>query len=295
MIQRVDEKHNRSINGEKAGRTADGVPENAGGAVQNTAAAGISGGSGGMGAAAEKGGSGGMRAAAERGSSGGTGAAAERGGSGGTGAAAEKGGRENAGSDGARCCEIRRKTRETGIYLRLNLDGQGEAHIQSGVGYLNHMLEIFAKHSGMDLTLECRGDTWVDDHHSVEDIGICLGQALRESLGDKKGIQRYASLILPMDEALLACALDISGRGGYFEEMSLPSQKIGQFDSELVHEFMQALAQQAGITLHIRQLSGRNTHHIVEGAFKALARCLRAAVSVDERFKDSIPSSKGVL
>lgn len=188
-----------------------------------------------------------------------------------------------------------RKTNETEIQLTVCLDGEGKAQVQSGVGFLDHMLELLARHSGMDLTLTCKGDTGVDDHHSVEDIGIALGEAVREALGDKKGIQRYASLALPMDEALILCALDISGRGGFYPELSFPSQKIGSFDTELVEEFMTAFAVNGGITLHMRQLAGRNSHHIAEGCFKALARALREGVQVDERFRDRIPSTKGIL
>lgn len=188
-----------------------------------------------------------------------------------------------------------RKTNETEIRLTVCLDGEGKAQIQSGVGFLDHMLELLARHSGMDLTLTCEGDTRVDDHHSVEDIGIALGEAVREALGDKRGIQRYASLALPMDEALILCALDISGRGGFYPELSFPSQKIGSFDTELVEEFMTAFAVHGGITLHMRQLAGRNSHHIAEGCFKALARALREGVRTDERFRDRIPSTKGIL
>ena len=157
------------------------------------------------------------------------------------------------------------------------------------------MLTLLARHGRMDLKVTCQGDTWVDDHHSVEDIGIALGQAFAQALGDKRGIRRYASLCLPMDEALILCAVDLSGRGGYYEDLEVPTEKIGAFDTQLVYEFMEAFAVNAKVTLHLRKLSGRNSHHIVEGAFKALGRVLREAVSVDEPFKDEIPSTKGML
>ena len=194
-----------------------------------------------------------------------------------------------------RTAQIDRNTNETHIQLSLNLDGKGESAIQSGVGFLDHMLTLLARHGRMDLKVTCQGDTWVDDHHSVEDIGIALGQAFAQALGDKRGIRRYASLCLPMDEALILCAVDLSGRGGYYEDLEVPTEKIGAFDTQLVYEFMEAFAVNAKVTLHLRKLSGRNSHHIVEGAFKALGRVLREAVSVDEPFKDDIPSTKGML
>lgn len=194
-----------------------------------------------------------------------------------------------------RTAQIDRNTNETHIQLSLNLDGKGESTIQSGVGFLDHMLTLLARHGRMDLNVTCQGDTWVDDHHSVEDIGIALGQAFAQALGDKRGIRRYASLCLPMDEALILCAVDLSGRGGYYEDLEVPTEKIGAFDTQLVYEFMEAFAVNAKVTLHLRKLSGRNSHHIVEGAFKALGRVLREAVSVDEPFKDEIPSTKGML
>lgn len=194
-----------------------------------------------------------------------------------------------------RTAEIFRKTRETDLALTVNLDGQGIGKIQSGIGFLDHMLELFSRHSGIDLTLSCKGDREVDDHHSTEDIGIALGEAVRKALGEKRGICRYGSLTLPMDEALILCALDISGRGGFYPELPFPSQKIGSFDTELVEEFMTAFAIHAGITLHIRLLAGRNSHHIAEGCFKALARALREGIKKDERFQDQIPSTKGIL
>ena len=194
-----------------------------------------------------------------------------------------------------RTAQIDRNTNETHIQLSLNLDGKGESAIQSGVGFLDHMLTLLARHGRMDLKVTCQGDTWVDDHRSVEDIGIALGQAFAQALGDKRGIRRYASLCLPMDEALILCAVDLSGRGGYYEDLEVPTEKIGAFDTQLVYEFMEAFAVNAKVTLHLRKLSGRNSHHIVEGAFKALGRVLREAVSVDEPFKDEIPSTKGML
>ena len=194
-----------------------------------------------------------------------------------------------------RTAEITRKTNEADIRLSLNLDGQGESRIWSGVGFLDHMLTLLARHGGMDLELTCTGDTQVDDHHSVEDIGIALGQAFDQALGEKRGVRRYASLCLPMDEALILCAVDLSGRGGYYEELSIPTEKIGAFDTQLVYEFMWAFAANARLTLHLRKLAGRNSHHIVEGAFKALGRALREAAETDPRFRDEIPSTKGML
>ena len=194
-----------------------------------------------------------------------------------------------------RQAEITRKTNETDIRLALDLDGRGECRIETGVGFLDHMLTLLSRHGRLDLELTCAGDTQVDDHHSVEDIGIALGQAFAQALGDKRGVRRYASLCLPMDEALILCAVDLSGRGGYYEEMAIPTEKIGTFDTQLVYEFMEAFAVNARITLHLRQLAGRNSHHIVEGAFKALGRALREAAAVDEAFRDEIPSTKGML
>lgn len=194
-----------------------------------------------------------------------------------------------------RTAQVARRTNETDITLTLNLDGRGESSIDSGVGFLDHMLTLLARHGRMDLQLVCRGDTNVDDHHSVEDIGIALGTAVAQALGEKRGIRRYASLCLPMDEALILCAVDLSGRGGCYGELEIPTQKIGSFDTELVWEFMTAFAVHAGATLHLRRLSGRNSHHIVEGAFKALGRVLREAVGIELQFRDEIPSTKGVL
>ena len=190
---------------------------------------------------------------------------------------------------------VARKTNETDIRLSLQVDGRGESRILSGVGFLDHMLTLLARHGRLDLDLRCEGDTQVDDHHSVEDIGIALGQAFHLALGDKRGIRRYASLCLPMDEALILCAVDVSGRGGYYGELDFPTEKIGTFDTQLVHEFMEAFAVNAKLTLHLSRLSGRNSHHIAEGAFKALGRALREAASVEEAFRDEIPSTKGML
>ncbi|MEQ2456355.1 imidazoleglycerol-phosphate dehydratase HisB [Flavonifractor hominis] len=194
-----------------------------------------------------------------------------------------------------RTAQVARRTNETDINLTLNLDGRGESSIDSGVGFLDHMLTLLARHGRMDLQLVCRGDTNVDDHHSVEDIGIALGTAVAQALGEKRGVRRYASLCLPMDEALILCAVDLSGRGGCYGELEIPTQKIGSFDTELVWEFMTAFAVHAGVTLHLRRLSGRNSHHIVEGAFKALGRVLREAAGIEPQFRDEIPSTKGVL
>ena len=194
-----------------------------------------------------------------------------------------------------RIAKISRKTAETDISLALNLDGTGEAKIDTGCGFLDHMLTLFAHHSGFDLDVTCKGDTDVDFHHSVEDIGIVLGDALAEALGDKKGITRYGSFILPMDEALIMTVIDISGRGHLSYGLEIPAARVGQFDTELVQEFFISLARRANITLHIRQLAGFNTHHIIEGAFKSVARSLKAAVAMEPGFADEIPSTKGVL
>ena len=191
-----------------------------------------------------------------------------------------------------RTTTVSRTTAETDITLTLNLDGTGKADIRSGVGFLDHMLTLFTVHGGFDLSLVCKGDTAVDDHHSVEDIGICLGKAFAQALGDKKGIARYADITLPMDEALVLCALDISGRAVLCTDLSLPAQKVGTFDTELGEEFLAAFVRSSGVTLHIRQLAGKNTHHILEGVFKALGRVLGKACAV---VGVSIPSTKGVL
>ena len=194
-----------------------------------------------------------------------------------------------------RISTVNRQTSETNISLTLNLDGSGVSSIDSGCGFLDHMLTLFARHGGFDLTLTCKGDTYVDDHHTVEDIGITLGKALSEALGDKRGIKRYGDRILPMDETLILSAVDISGRGGCFMDMSIPTEKVGSFDTQLCEEFFIALAQNGGLTLHIRQLAGRNSHHIIEGTFKSVARSLSEAVSIDEKNDNKIPSTKGLL
>lgn len=193
-----------------------------------------------------------------------------------------------------RKAQLARKTAETDINVCLNLDGTGIYEVQTGVGFLDHMLCLWARHGALDLTIKARGDTYIDDHHTVEDIGITLGLAIKEALGDKAGINRYGHALVPMDEALILVALDLSGRGHLELDLPLPSTKVGSFDTELVEEFFRALAVNGGITLHVRMLSGRNTHHIIEGAFKALGRALRQAVARDERLT-GIPSTKGVL
>ena len=191
--------------------------------------------------------------------------------------------------------QIARKTAETDIVLSLNLDGVGNADIDSGCGFLDHMLTLFAKHSGFDLSVKCVGDTKVDYHHTTEDIGIVLGQAFYDALGDKKGIVRYGDITLPMDEALIGVALDISGREFCSVDLTFAFEKVGDFDTELCEEFFLAFTRSAKITLHIRQLAGKNAHHIIEGTFKAVARSLAKAVKIDESKKDQIPSTKGVL
>lgn len=194
-----------------------------------------------------------------------------------------------------RKAEISRKTAETDILLSLNLDGTGETCIHSGVGFMDHMLTLLGRHGRFDLTLTCHGDTDVDDHHSVEDIGICLGQAFAEALGEKRGIVRYGFFILPMDEALILSAVDFSGRASLGYDLKIPTQKVGTFDTELVQEFWLAFTRTAGCSLHLRSLAGSNSHHIIEGAFKSAARSLQQACAVDSRFADEIPSTKGVL
>lgn len=190
---------------------------------------------------------------------------------------------------------IERTTAETDIFLRLALDGAGKSKIDSGVGFLDHMLTLFAKHGRFDLELACKGDVWVDDHHSVEDIGICMGEALRAALGEAKGIRRYGSMLLPMDEALVLSAIDISGRAYLDYALVVPTEKVGTFDTELVKEFLLAFVRSAGITLHVRQLAGENAHHIIEACFKGLGRALREAVSLDPNCPNEIPSTKGTL
>ena len=194
-----------------------------------------------------------------------------------------------------RQAELSRRTAETDIWLSLGLDGTGESEIETGCGFLDHMLTLFARHGRFDLKISCKGDTWVDDHHTVEDIGICLGDAFAQALGDKRGIVRYGSCTLPMDEALILTAVDISGRGMLCCALDIPTQKVGTFDTELTKEFLIAFARRSDMTVHMRQLAGENSHHIIEGAFKSLARSLRTAVSIDGRFSGEIPSTKGVL
>lgn len=194
-----------------------------------------------------------------------------------------------------RSSQISRDTAETKIKLELELDGTGKSDIQTGVGFLDHMLTLFAKHGHFDLKVSCDGDTYVDDHHSVEDIGIALGEAFKAALGDKKGIYRYGDIILPMDEALILAAVDISGRSYLGYELDIPTEKVGGFDTELTEEFWIAFTSNARINLHLKQLAGRNSHHIIEGAFKAAARALRKAAAVDAAYADELPSTKGVL
>ena len=192
-----------------------------------------------------------------------------------------------------RTAEILRKTAETDIRLSLNLDGTGKSTVKTGVGFLDHMLTLFAAHGKFDLTVTCQGDTYVDDHHSAEDIGICLGKAFAEALGEKRGITRYGSFLLPMDEALIQTAVDISGRSFLGYGLQIPTEKIGSFDTELVEEFWLAFVRQCPMSLHILQLAGKNAHHIVEGCFKSVARSLKAAAALDG--SNEIPSTKGVL
>lgn len=194
-----------------------------------------------------------------------------------------------------RTATIKRETAETKISLTLGLDGTGKGEINTGLGFLDHMMTLFSRHGGFDLDIACEGDTQVDGHHSAEDIGICLGAALAEALGDMRGITRYGSIVLPMDEALILAAIDISGRSYLAFDAEMPQGRVGDFDTELVEEFFSALVRRAGITLHIKKISGRNTHHIIEGIFKAAARALKAAVKIDADSSGEIPSTKGVL
>lgn len=194
-----------------------------------------------------------------------------------------------------RIAEISRNTAETQITLKLNLDGTGKSEITTGCGFLDHMLVLFAKHGRFDLFVTCNGDTWVDDHHTVEDVGIALGEAFRIALGNKKGITRYGNQILPMDEALILTAVDFSGRSYLGYELQIPTQKVGSFDTELVEEFWLGFTRNCLCTLHIRQFAGTNSHHIIEGAFKSAGRSFRAAVAIEAAFADEIPSTKGVL
>ncbi|MBQ9251866.1 MAG: imidazoleglycerol-phosphate dehydratase HisB [Clostridia bacterium] len=194
-----------------------------------------------------------------------------------------------------RTAEIIRKTGETDIRVALNLDGAGKCEIDTGVGFLNHMLELFARHGRFDLQVSCKGDTWVDDHHSVEDIGIALGQAFDQALGEKKGIRRYGQRLLPMDETLILSAVDLSGRSYLGYSLQIPTEKVGTFDTELGEEFFQGFVRHARCTLHIRQLAGANSHHILEGTFKSVARALKEAVEIDPTLAGEIPSTKGML
>lgn len=191
--------------------------------------------------------------------------------------------------------KIVRDTKETKIVLALEIDGTGAYEINTGCGFFNHMMELFTRHGRFDIAIDCNGDTDVDYHHTVEDIGIALGSAFRESLGDKRGIYRYGSMVLPMDEALLLCAVDISGRASVNFDVDIPTEKVGDFDCQLVKEFIVALAREMGLTVHIRMLAGENTHHIIEGVFKGLGRALRKACAIEEEYADEIPSTKGVL
>lgn len=190
---------------------------------------------------------------------------------------------------------IKRDTTETQIELNLNLDGNGTADIDIPCGFLTHMLTLFTRHAGFNLSVKATGDTFVDDHHLVEDIGICLGKAFKEALGNMKGITRYGSMLLPMDEALVESAVDISGRPYLSYKLNILTEKVGQFDTELVEEFFISFVRNADITLHIISRDGKNSHHMIEGAFKSVARSLRKAVTVDSRFENEIPSTKGVL
>lgn len=194
-----------------------------------------------------------------------------------------------------RTATVKRDTAETQIELSLNLDGKGTADISIPCGFLTHMLTLFARHGGFDITVKAKGDTFVDDHHLVEDLGICLGKALKEALGDMRGIVRYSSMLLPMDEALIETAVDISGRPYLSYKLNIPTEKVGQFDTELIEEFFISFTRNAGVTLHIISRDGKNSHHIIEGAFKSVARTLRQAVAIDSRFCDQVPSTKGVL
>ena len=194
-----------------------------------------------------------------------------------------------------RKCDVARKTGETDIALTLDLDGTGKNEIDSGCGFLDHMLTLFSKHAGYDLCVKCKGDVHVDYHHTTEDIGIALGQAFYKALGDKRGIVRYGDITLPMDETLIMAAVDISGRDHASIALELTAEKVGDFDTELCEEFFLAFVREARLTLHVRQLAGKNAHHIIEGTFKAVARALSAATAIDEKRKDEVPSTKGVL
>ena len=195
----------------------------------------------------------------------------------------------------ARKANVNRKTRETDISLELALDGTDKSNVETGIGFFDHMLEGFAKHGFFDMNVSVNGDLDVDGHHTVEDAGIVLGQAINQAVGDKKGIRRYGYFILPMDESLILTAADISGRSGLYYDLHIPTEKVGDFDTELTQEFFEAFVRHAGVTLHIKQLAGTNSHHIIEGTFKSFARTMKQAVSIDENNKDAIPSTKGVL
>lgn len=190
---------------------------------------------------------------------------------------------------------VNRKTAETDINLTIDLDGSGKSSVSTGCGFMDHMLTLFASHGRFDLDVTCNGDTFVDYHHSVEDIGIVLGKAVKEALGDKKGIKRYGDTVLPMDETLILSAIDFSGRSYLGYALDIPTEKVGDFDTELVEEFFLGFVRQAECALHIRELAGKNSHHIIEGTFKSVARSIREAVNIDEMFKNEIPSTKGVL
>lgn len=194
-----------------------------------------------------------------------------------------------------RSTELSRKTGETDIKLSLCIDGNGEYDVDSGCGFLDHMLQLFAKHGNFNLSIKCKGDVDVDFHHTTEDIAIVLGCAFKQAIGDARGIKRYGSMLLPMDEALVLAALDVSGRGYLVYNLAIPTSKVGDFDTELTEEFFGAFCRNAGITLNLRSLDGRNSHHIIEAAFKAVARALREACSIDALASDKIPSTKGIL
>ena len=194
-----------------------------------------------------------------------------------------------------RTSEIKRKTAETDIRLKLELSGSGESKIDTGCGFLDHMLTLFARHGRFDLEITCIGDIQVDYHHSAEDLGIVLGSAFAESLGDRKGIERYGDIILPMDETLMLCSVDISGRDYLGFDVTIPTDKVGDFDTELVKEFFLGFVRKAQLTLHFKELAGENTHHIIEAMFKAFGRCMAKAVRINEEYREEIPSTKGVL
>ena len=194
-----------------------------------------------------------------------------------------------------RTSEISRKTAETDITLKLNLDGKGDSEIDTGCGFLDHMLTLFAKHARFDLTLTCNGDVEVDYHHTAEDIGIALGEAFYKALGDRKGITRYGNFLMPMDETLVLSAVDISGRCHLSYAVTVRAKKVGDFDTELVEEFFEAFVRNANLTLHITKLNGKNSHHILEAVYKSVARSLKQAVAIEEAYQDEIPSTKGVL